>query len=115
MACGNQRVNPRAPVAVLPSAGRLFVMWSSTKGDFVVTPLRKRMLEDLQIRRYSPTTIRIYLRCIAEFAQHFGKAPDPLNGAHSPVPVVPDQREESVAAPLHPEGLRRCGSSIPLR
>jgi integrase/recombinase XerD len=47
-----------------------------------VTPLRQRMLEDLQIRRYSPTTIRIYLRCIAEFAQHFGKAPDRLNAEH---------------------------------
>jgi site-specific recombinase XerD len=36
------------------------------------------MLEDLQIRRYSPTTIRIYLHCIAEFARHFGKPPDRL-------------------------------------
>jgi integrase/recombinase XerD len=40
-----------------------------------VTPLRQRMLEDLQIRGYSPTTIRINLRAIAEFAQHFGKPP----------------------------------------
>jgi len=47
-----------------------------------VTPLRQRMLEDLQIRRYSPTTIRIYLRCIAEFAQHFGKPPDRLGAEH---------------------------------
>jgi integrase/recombinase XerD len=47
-----------------------------------VTPLRQRMLEDLQIRRYSPTTIRIYLRCIAEFARHFGKAPDRLSAEH---------------------------------
>jgi len=47
-----------------------------------VTPLRQRMLEDLQIRRYSPTTIRIYLRAIAEFAQHFGKPPDRLSAEH---------------------------------
>jgi integrase/recombinase XerD len=44
-----------------------------------VTPLRQRMQEDLQIRRYSPITIRIYLRAVAEFAQHFGKAPDRLS------------------------------------
>ena len=40
------------------------------------------MLEDLQIRRYSPTTIRIYLHCIAEFARHFGKPPDRLGAEH---------------------------------
>lgn len=33
-----------------------------------MTPLRQRMLEDLQIRRYSPT----------EFARHFHKPPDYL-------------------------------------
>lgn len=33
-----------------------------------MTPLRQRMLEDLQIRRYSPT----------EFARHFHKPPDHL-------------------------------------
>jgi integrase/recombinase XerD len=43
-----------------------------------VTPLRQRMLEDLQIRNYSPTTTRIYLHVIVEFARHFGKPPDQL-------------------------------------
>jgi integrase/recombinase XerD len=43
-----------------------------------VTQLRQRMLEDLQIRHYSPTTIRLYLHSVAEFARHFGKPPDQL-------------------------------------
>ena len=47
-----------------------------------MTPLRQRMLEDLEIRRYSPTTIRIYLHAIAEFAQHFGTPPDQLGAEH---------------------------------
>jgi len=47
-----------------------------------VTPLRQRMLEDLQIRHYSPTTIRLYLHSVAEFARYFHKPPDQLGPEH---------------------------------
>jgi integrase/recombinase XerD len=40
------------------------------------------MLEDLQIRHYSPTTIRIYLHWIHEFAGHFRTPPDRLGPEH---------------------------------
>jgi site-specific recombinase XerD len=40
------------------------------------------MLEDLQIRRYSPTTIRLYLHSVAQFAQHFHTPPDQLGPEH---------------------------------
>jgi hypothetical protein len=47
-----------------------------------VTPLRQRMLEDLQIRHYSPTTIRLYLYAVRAFAKHFGRPPDQLGAEH---------------------------------
>jgi len=43
-----------------------------------MTALRKRMLEDLRIRNYAPTTVDCYVRSVAEFAQHFNKPPDQL-------------------------------------
>jgi integrase/recombinase XerD len=47
-----------------------------------VTTLRQWMLEDLQIRHYSPATIRLYLYAVREFAKHFGKPPDQLGAEH---------------------------------
>lgn len=43
-----------------------------------MTSLRQRMLEDLRIRNYAPTTVECYVRSVAEFAQHFHKPPDQL-------------------------------------
>src|SRR5271154_6119508 len=72
-----------------------------------MTPLRQRMLEDLQIRHYSPTTIRLYLHSVAEFAPHFHKPPDQTRSrADSPVPVVPDQGQTGIAVHLCSVGLR---------
>ncbi len=47
-----------------------------------LTPLRRRMLEDLQIRNYSPHTVDAYLRAVAQFAKHFRTAPDRLGPEH---------------------------------
>ncbi len=43
-----------------------------------MTVLRQRMLEDLGIRNYAPSTVECYVRAVAEFAQHFKKSPEHL-------------------------------------
>ena len=47
-----------------------------------MTELRRRMLEELRLRNYSPHTQRAYIRCVANFAKHFGTAPDRLGPEH---------------------------------
>ena len=43
-----------------------------------MTPLRQRMLEDMQVRNLAPKTQRTYVDRVAQFARHFGRSPDQL-------------------------------------
>jgi len=64
-----------------------------------LTPLRQRMLEDLQIRNDSPHTIDGSLRYVAQFAKHFRTSPDRLGPEHirtSQLHLLRQQVSESV-------------------
>ncbi len=43
-----------------------------------MSPLRRRMIEDMTIRNLSPATQQSYLHAISKFSQYFGRSPDRL-------------------------------------
>jgi site-specific recombinase XerD len=43
-----------------------------------ISPLRRRMIEDMTVRNLSPTTRASYIHNVKKFSQHFGRSPDHL-------------------------------------
>ena len=43
-----------------------------------MSPLRRRMIEDMTVRNLSPATQRSYIHAAAKFSRHFGRSPDRL-------------------------------------
>ena len=43
-----------------------------------MTPLRRRMIDDMQLRNLAPKTVSAYVRRVAAFARHFGRSPEDL-------------------------------------
>jgi site-specific recombinase XerD len=43
-----------------------------------MSPLRRRMIEDMTVRNLSPATQRSYVHAVAKFSRFFGRSPDRL-------------------------------------
>src|SRR5262245_59424171 len=43
-----------------------------------MTPLRRRMIDDMTLRNFAPRTIQSYVERVADFARHFGVSPEHL-------------------------------------
>jgi len=43
-----------------------------------MSPLRRRMMEDMTIRNLSPATQQSYIHAVAKFSRYFGRSPDRL-------------------------------------
>ena len=43
-----------------------------------ISPLRRRMIEDMTVRNLSPATQRSYVNAVSKFSRYFGRSPDRL-------------------------------------
>jgi len=89
-----------------------------------MTPLRQRLLEDMQIRHLSPLTQRAYVEHVARFARHVGRSPARLGPEEYtvtlqkawvvkvviPAPTVPD----TLPVVLSAAEVVRCLDSVSL-
>ncbi len=60
-----------------------------------VSPLRRRMIEDMTVRSLSPATQRSYLHAVAKFSRYFSRSPDRLDnvaGRQTPWLCTVDRR-----------------------
>ena len=44
--------------------------------DQVISPLRRRMIEDMAIRKFAPKTQHDYVQRVKDFAAFLGRSPD---------------------------------------
>ena len=65
-----------------------------------ISPLRRRMIEDMTLRNLSPSTQQSYVYAVANFGRHFGRSPDKLG------------LDEVRAYQLHLIGLKRSWTHI---
>jgi hypothetical protein len=63
-----------------------------------MSPLRRRMIEDMQIRNLTPNTQRVYVAQVVHFASHFRKSPDLLGPAEIRSYLLHLTRERRLAA-----------------
>ena len=43
-----------------------------------MTPLRAKMIRELELHRKSPDTVEAYVTAVAQLAQHYGRSPDEI-------------------------------------
>jgi len=68
-----------------------------------MTPLRRRMIEDMTLRNFAPRTIQVYVERVATFAQHFRTSPERLGPEH-----IRGERSISFGSRSDPCRRRKC-------
>jgi hypothetical protein len=65
------------------------------------TTLRQRMMEDLQIRNFAPTSVNAYIRGVADFAKRSGESADQLGAEQIREYQLFLVKEKGVALPTY--------------
>src|ERR1700687_3731422 len=66
--------------------------------ELSMSPLRRRMIDDMQIRNLTPNTQRVYVAQVVRFACHFRKSPERLGPAEIRTYLIHLTRERRLAA-----------------
>jgi hypothetical protein len=80
-----------------------------------MTPLRQRMLEDLQVRNLSPLTQRAYTEHVSRFARYFHRSPDQLGPEEIRTYLVYLSNERQLARAASSSPSPPSGSCTPSR
>ncbi len=44
-----------------------------------MTPLRQKMIHELELHRKAPRTVKAYVTAVAQLARHYGRSPDTIS------------------------------------
>ena len=79
-----------------------------------MTPLRKKMIRELELQRNAPSTIANYVRSVAELAKFHGKSPELLDVEEVRDPIVIAVRFTLVGDSVHVEVQAFFGLDVAL-
>jgi type I site-specific restriction endonuclease len=57
---------------------RAFRFHPFSQGAADMTPLRQKMIRELELHRKSPRTVEAYVTAVAQLARHYGRSPDAI-------------------------------------
>ena len=76
-----------------------------------MTHLRQRMLDELQRRNYSQSTVSCYIHAVEDFAKYFHRSPERLGPSHIREYQVHLFRDRKLSPGLSRADVRLCGFS----
>ena len=80
-----------------------------------ISPLRRRMIDDMTIRNLSPATQQSYVYAVAKFSRFFGRSPDRLGAGGGARLSAPPDRAAACRGRISTRRCAPCASSTASR